>query len=322
MDFRVVASEFLRALRGKRSQSAQSRRLGYRSNVARTWEAGRRFPTASELLRVASLRRDLRDAFSEFYVVRPPFLTRIDPSSRAFVPAFLADLKGDRSIVEVAALTGLSRFAVARFLSGAAEPRAPQFFVLIERTSRRLLDFLALFTDVASLSSVREEWKRLEALRRLAYTHPWSEAFLRAVELDPYLALPRHRPGWIADRLGVPRAVEASTLAAMRDAGAITLKDRRYRLDRPRSVHTGQDREAVLRLKRFWSEVAAERIAKSRDGVFSYSVFSVTGEDYRRLVELQQRFYRELMAAVRRTHGSERVVVANFQLFALDDPEE
>ena len=46
MDYETLAKELIRALRGKRSQVALSRRLRYGSNVVRTWEAGRRFPSA------------------------------------------------------------------------------------------------------------------------------------------------------------------------------------------------------------------------------------------------------------------------------------
>jgi len=51
--YEVMAAELLRALRGRRSQVAFSRRLGYRSNVAHTWETGKRWPTAAVTLRAA-----------------------------------------------------------------------------------------------------------------------------------------------------------------------------------------------------------------------------------------------------------------------------
>ena len=38
LDFEQIARELLVALRGKRSQTAWSRRLGYKSNVAYAWE--------------------------------------------------------------------------------------------------------------------------------------------------------------------------------------------------------------------------------------------------------------------------------------------
>jgi hypothetical protein len=53
VDFDRIARELMVALRGRRSQVAWSRRLGYRSNVAYAWESGRRSPTGAEMLRAA-----------------------------------------------------------------------------------------------------------------------------------------------------------------------------------------------------------------------------------------------------------------------------
>ena len=47
MDHDLLAGQLIRALRGKRSQVALSRRLQYDSNVLYTWESGRRAPTAA-----------------------------------------------------------------------------------------------------------------------------------------------------------------------------------------------------------------------------------------------------------------------------------
>src|SRR5262245_38605960 len=53
MDHEALAKELIRALRGKRSQVALSRRLKHRSNVLYAWEAGLRAPTAAGFLDLA-----------------------------------------------------------------------------------------------------------------------------------------------------------------------------------------------------------------------------------------------------------------------------
>src|SRR5688572_27455473 len=64
LDFEVIASELLRELRGRRSQRAFSRRLGYRTNIAYRWETARCFPTAAETLRIAArVGLDVKAAF-------------------------------------------------------------------------------------------------------------------------------------------------------------------------------------------------------------------------------------------------------------------
>ena len=54
MNYVQVARELMRSLRGARSQVALSRRLGYRTNAAYSWEAGRDFPTAARFFEVAA----------------------------------------------------------------------------------------------------------------------------------------------------------------------------------------------------------------------------------------------------------------------------
>src|SRR5262245_48643937 len=67
-NYAELASQFIRALRGKRSQLAFSRRLGYRTNILYVWEAARGAPTAAGFMRVAARAGvDLERAFATFY---------------------------------------------------------------------------------------------------------------------------------------------------------------------------------------------------------------------------------------------------------------
>lgn len=50
-------------------------------------------------------------------------------------------------------------------------------------------------------------------------------------------------------------------------------------------------------------------------------VVAVTEEDCAKLRVLEQSYYRQVLAAVRKTARAERVVVTNVRLFALDPPE-
>src|SRR5262245_37335591 len=96
--FETLASEFLRALRGDRSQSAFARRLGYKSNIVSSWEAGRAFPTASKAFWAA--RRvgiDVESAIVSLHR-KPPGEGRLDPTTPEGVAQFLNDLRGRTSV--------------------------------------------------------------------------------------------------------------------------------------------------------------------------------------------------------------------------------
>lgn len=321
MDLDLLSTELIRALRGRRSQTAFSRRLGYKSNVAYTWESGRRAPSACEALRAA--RRvgvDLEDAVRRFYRAEPAWLSRVDPGTPAGVTAWLVDLRGDTPITAIAEASGLSRFAVSRALRGQSEPSLADFLRLVEACSLRALDWVAALVDPCKLPSAAERWRRLEAQRRLAFEQPWTQAVQRALELEAYAALPRHVEGWIAARLGIAPEAEAASLEALREAGEIRWDGRRFRLNEALAVDTRSSPETSRRLKRWWAGVGLDRLGEDPDGLWSYNVVAVSEADLRRIHELHLAYFRAVRAIVAESQPAERVAVLNVQLFALDAP--
>ena len=319
LDFEQLARDFIRALRDGRSQTALSRRLGYRTNVVYAWEAGRRWPTASVVLRAArTLRFDVTALLGRFFAMTPAWLATTDPTSPEGVALLLREIRGQVPIVELARRTDISRYAIARWLDAQAEPRFPDFLRLFEAASLRLLDFVALFQDPASLPSARSAWKLLEAHRRAAYELPWIPAVLRALELADYARLPEHQVGWIARRLGIEPDEEQRCLKLLEESGQILRQHGRFEPARELTVDTRQDGDAERRLKQRWAEIGLERLSAGAPGLFSFNVFGVSKADLERLRELHKSYFRELRSIVARSTPSERIAVANVQLFALD----
>ena len=317
LDFEMLSAEWLRALRGPRSQVAFSRRLRYRSNVAYLWESGRNWPTAARSLWVAARTGiDVGERLRALFHTPPPWLAEVDPTSPDAVAHLMRELLGGTPIVDVAQRSGRSRFAIARWLKGTAQPRLPDFFRFIEAASLRLLDFIALFVDPATLPSARERWSQLEAARRLSQEEPWAQAVFLALELDDYRALATHRPGWIAERLRIAPALEASCLALLEQAGQVRRDpDGRYQVVQTQNVDTR--RGGVSPAKVWWADVAVKRIAAGSEGSFAYNVFSVSRKDLDRLREMQRQYYRSVRSVIADSTPSECVAVMNLQLFEL-----
>ena len=310
MDFEQLAAELLRGLRGKRSQQALCRRLGAKSNVVHQWERGHSFPSASRTLQVAGrVGVDVPAAFREFYRTWPRWLEAHEPSSPSGVAAFLDDLRGSTSIVDLARYSGKSRFAVARFLSGDAEPRLPDFLRLIEASSLRLLDFIEQLVDPRLLPSAREPWQRLTAARRLAYEEPWSQAVLRALELSSYTDLPRHAAGWIAGRIGISLEEEAQCLKLLAGSGQIVWRDERWKIENVMALDTRRDPDAARRLRAWWLRRGAARVEAGDRGLM-YNLLGVSSVDLERLRELQKAYLTEVRAIVARSEPVEHVVLA------------
>jgi transcriptional regulator with XRE-family HTH domain len=318
-DYAQISRDFMRALRGRRSQAAFSRRLGYRTNVAYTWESGRAFPTAATVLSAAARSGiDVRAALTRFYRSSPPWLSEADPTSPLGVARLLDDLRGRTSVVELASASKRSRFAIARWLKGDAEPRLPEFFLLLETTSLRLLDFISMFTDVAKLPSLAVAWAELEATRRAAYDVPWTQAVLRALELTEYKSLPKHERGWLARRVGISLEEEQRCLKLLARTGQIRLLRGRWELREVLAVDTRRDAESELAVRAWWLEAALARLRAGDSGIFSYNVFAVSEADFQRINDLYRAYFRQVRSIIGQSAPSERVVLFCLQLLPLD----
>jgi transcriptional regulator with XRE-family HTH domain len=320
VDYDALSGELIRALRGARSQAAFSRRLRYRSNVVRTWEAGRRWPTAARFLSACGRSGvDVRAALERFLGVPPAWLSTADVGDKATVALLLSELRGGSSVKDVAARAGRSRYAVARWLSASGEPRLPDFLRMIEATSLRLIDFLSCLVDPALLPSAARAHLELETARKVAVELPWSHAVLRALELEAYRGLPRHVPGFLAERVGISPEEEQRCLRLLARSKQIRKRAGRWEPYRVRAVDTRANPDAGRRLQTFWAQVGADRVPGNSKGLFSYNLFTVSSRDLERLRELHLAYFRQLRSIVAQSEPAERLVVANVQLFGLDD---
>jgi transcriptional regulator with XRE-family HTH domain len=319
VDTQRLAAEFLLALRGRRSQRGFSRRLGYRTNIAYRWESGRCWPTACKTFEALErLGLSPVEKLRGFYAREPSWLRAHTRPSAELVSALLRDLRGQLTLVSLAERSGFSRFQLARWLSGAAEPRLPELLQLVEALSLRLVEFVSLFFDPALLPSIAPLARRHEALRQAAYAAPWSHAVLRAVELDAYRRLPRHTPGWLAARLGIAAAEEQQALKLLSRAGQVRWDGRRYRVAQISAVDTRKEPERSRALRAFWIEQARARMLAQQPGLYSYNLFSVSERDLRRISELHSRYYREMRTIVAESQPGERVALFCTQLLPLD----
>ena len=315
MNYEYLASELLRQLRGKRSQVAWSKRLGYRSNVAGAWELGRAWPTGAAFLRAAERNgRRTRDVMQSFYGGVPKWLARHDPASREGVAAFLEDLRGKAALVAVSSAAGKSRYSVARWLSGDTEPRLPELLRIVEATSLRMLDFIACFVDPETLPSASKAWRDLQAARRSARELPWSHAVLRIIETESYRKLPEHRPGFIAERLGISQAEERRCLELLEDTGQILKRRNRFHIGRVLTVDTRGSRDQGRATRAWWARLAVERMLAGADGSFSYNLFSVSRADYLRIEALHRAHFREIRSIVAASTPMESVGLISMAL--------
>jgi transcriptional regulator with XRE-family HTH domain len=313
VDWREAASQMLRALRGKRSQIAFSRRLKYRSNVACDWEAGRRLPTAAETLRVcARVGIDVLSAFREFQ----PACADAIRGPRGYHPdRWLTELLGSTSLTELAARSGYSRYAVARWLQGKARPRLHDFLALVEAMSGRASDLVHALVSIDAVAELRAVHAQRVAHRRVAFDVPWSAAVLRVMETTGYRKA-LGAPGYIAQRLGLSREEERLVLSKLEAAGALVRAGDHYVVPASLSVDTGSaSAEDLSRVKAHWTNVCLQRLRSPRpEDWLGYNVISMSAADLERVREVLRRSFREIRAIAATSEPAEAVALLNLQL--------
>jgi transcriptional regulator with XRE-family HTH domain len=323
MDYKTIAQQLVRALRGARSQTACNRRLGYSSNVLHAWETGARKPTMSDLWRLASLSRvdvplALRSLLRKDVHLEQSVLhsgTGIDGR------AWLLELTAGWSAAELARELGCNRNTVARWFQGQTEPKVHQLLHLVQLTTQRLLDFVAGFVPLNEIPSLSRSAEDLRRQRLLAYEMPWAHAVLRALEVEDYRRLQHHEPGFIATRLGLSLEQEESALQALAEAKQIRKTRGLWRPASVLSVDTSPNRAADVQLKRYWAALGSQRVSEralEAGALFSYNVFTISDEGFQQIRRAHLEYYDRLRAIVAEHQAPTRVVLANVHLIPLD----
>lgn len=314
-----AASQFLRAVRGRRSQVAFARRLGYRANPITDWENGRRYPTAAETMRACERAGiELDQAFRRFHPAPPP-APASDPEALA---AWLSQLRGSTSVAHLAHRVGRSRFSVSRWLSAQAQPRLPDFMRLVDALTGRMPDLAAELVPIEAIPELVGRHRTAAAARRLAFEAPWTEAVLRLLETDGYRRTP-HSDAWLAVRLSIPEALVAQTIGRLEAANIVVRDGDSYRVAGALTVDTRTDPQAMRRLMAHWSQVALARYGNHPDeDLFAYNVMSVSHADLARIRELLRTTFREVRTIVANSEPAETAALLNLQLIDWSRPEE
>ena len=321
-DPRRVSRELIRHLRGKRSQPEFSKRLGFQSNVVYTWESGRRFPETSVFLQAASqVVRDLPVRLLGFFrTTREQLGVRRITTPRA-VQSIIESLVRGSAQRELARRVGVDRTTLARWINGKTEPRFFEFLQLVAAATQRPLEFVALFADPEVLPSTRAAFLDLKTQKELAYDLPWSHALLRALELDEYARMPRHRPGFLGRRIGLSLAAEEELLAELKRLGQIRWTGTHWTVARVLTVDTRQDPERNRQLKAHWAQVGLQRLEEAsaaEDALFSFNLFAIGEASFQRIRQLHLEYYGQVRAIIDESDAADRVVLMNLHLVPLE----
>jgi DNA-binding transcriptional regulator YiaG len=307
-----AAGELVRAVRGRRSQVALSRRLGYRGNPVTDWEAGRSQPDTVEVLHAAQLGRlPLTAAFEK---LRSEALPRTS-DGRVDLPRWLDGMRGSSSIAAVAQRLGRSRHCVRRWLSGESRIKLADFLELLDSVTGRAHDWVAALVPIERVPALLEQHTRASRAHSLALELPWTEAILRVLETSAYRGDARRSEALIAAWLGIPVASVEAALARLCEAGVLTRERGRYVAARELSIDTRSTPEAGRQLRRHWLSAVLDRARSPHPSDWAaYNVMSLSRADLEHVRERLKASYRELRSVVSASTPAEEVALVLIQL--------
>lgn len=295
-----ASKQLLRALRGRRSQIAFSRRLGYRSNVAADWESGRRFPNTSRALDAArSVGVDVDGAFERF-------LPNAAAGWRsAGLPGWLRALQGSASRQDVSRRANCSLAQVGRWLRGEADPSLPELLALIEALTGRAGDWVATLVDIDAVPALARGVHDRRAVLSLVYREPWTAAVLAAVSVvrgDDVV-------GRVAARLGLAPDHVGALVDVLERGGVVSRAPDGYRVH-GLTVDVPPDTADIRRVRQHWASVSAVRAGEPAPADrFAFNVCAVSRADLERLLEVQAAYFREVRGIVAASEPAEVVAL-------------
>lgn len=314
-----AARELVRAVRGKRSQVALSRRLGYHGNPVTDWEAGRSQPDAEELVRAAQLARlPVKSAFERLLSGTLP---RAEDGG-VDLPEWLDALRGSSSIAELARRMDRSRHCVRRWLSGESRIKLADFIELLDTVTGRAHDWVAELVPIERVPALLEQHTRASRAHSLALELPWTEAILRVLETTTYRRDPRSSEALIAAWLDIPLSSVEEALARLEEAGILMREGGRYVAMRELSIDTRAAPEARRELRRHWLSAMLDRARSPHPSDWvAYNMMSLSRADLERVREQLKATYREVRSVVSASTPAEEVALVLMQLVHWPAPE-
>lgn len=319
-DLFVIQKEILVALRGRRSQGALSRLLGYSFNQVYRWEAGLTDLHWDEFMHIADkCGRCPADVLARYLKLERP---ASDGS------ALIAAILGNRKSGEVAEQLGISRYRVSRWLSGATKPSFLEVFQLARAYLPSHLELLRDLAHPRTLPSVEKLLEKCREQQELSFRYPWAGALRELLEIAARIGLPAEAlQTWAAGRLGLAPEDLAESLASFRSHGFLRTTSVGTIVTDFTHMYLSKDFRGIALVRHYWAQRAADFLARltrqPERSLHGYLTFRASPATFRKVVSLYLTFYSDLWNLVQEAQKEgatdESVYVMNL---AIMDPSE
>lgn len=301
IDFSLLQSELLKALRGKKSRTQMNQDLALSHNLFHRWESGKHKMPWQDFLHMAKLCHvPLTQSFSFVWY-------KGDPANTADL---VKTLLAERKISEISAEMKISSSSLERWLKGKTQPSLPDLFKLIHVCTDRFVDFISLMVPANQLRSLTNLHELLSFERDLQRQMPWVALIPRCVELENYEKLPKHKEGFLAKIIGITAEEERKAVAALVKVGVLSWKkDKLFVTSKYLNTDDPQRPWAVMEIFKYWLDRHAHQFGLEseyiqKQGVRSgslqgtYRIFTANEKTLKEVKNLIYEFNQRLLSVM------------------------
>lgn len=288
-----------------------SRRLGYRHNQVYLWKNNRREFYWKDFENLCDrFNLPLKEKIRVYYL----------PSGETGFASLVAHQIKGKIKTEIRVRYSLSPSKLSRWSTGKASPPFDLACEIFDFASICFLEFLNSVLGASSSPTIQKELKRRNQIKQALYRAEYIGALAPAVELKSYRSLKKHKPGFLAEKIGISIQEEEYGLKVLEDAGVLYFADGIYKLKSYR-LYTGDSRDDFLKIIDYWSKRAAKiNKQESVKSFFGYRVFGITSEGLQKLKMAQVNYYSEISQVLQgEPDDFDHIVAIPFQTLVLDE---
>lgn len=302
MDYSLLRTEILVAMRGSQSQIDMSRRLGYSYNQMHKWESGTKrikWTDFDDLCAVLGI--DLSSAFRSSFQVG-----ELDTSDPGKVFETLHNMVPTYSLADLAKYLHSHISVIRRWAKGESNPDLEMVLRLIDLRPNILSTFLSKIVDVNRVPSLKSIYDTEAKLREFESLFPYACTIELCVGLEDYKKLEVHSNEFIAERVGLPVDTVRKTIGLLVAQGRLVLKSGKYVPDfKPINMHG--DLAAISRVNKYWIERSLSRFntldgiplnSKKRPNTQTFYVASMSKESMKKISTIIAKCHEEIMQTV------------------------
>lgn len=309
IDFDWVATEMVKAVRGKRSQNQLNRKLGFSVNQLYRWESGYRKITWKNFVQICSLSRV---SIGEILKVEIGFF-----GDEREIKDLILHLKGQHSLTAFSKLVNLPNTKIRNWAQGRGQVNLSDVLKMIEGSLGVSTDIVAKICDINLVPSLLEVHKLRLFQRNICFQNPELMIMIHGVELLSRQALGASYWSQISGltSLSEKRCKELVEIGI--DAKYFEMKEQHLKVTIS-FIDTRGALKQTLDMRRFWINVALKKIDTIEDITkphrLLYFIMSVSDHGAEKLQALMYQFISKMAELNRDDPGpSTQIRLINFQ---------